>query len=168
MDLNLKTGLSGFIMLLIFVMFIITMFLISKLSCNSDVEDYKDLIMTNYVILFIILIAYSYYLIFNFKNNIARIFLLILIGIGFILSLVYLIERNNKNIVNKTFVIGSLSYIMTLIITIILYSVVINEITIKKDININEENFNEYLLEKFNNLKDNNVFKKNNKVVPFQ
>ena len=37
MDLNLKTGLSGFIMLLIFVMFIITMFLISKLSCNSDV-----------------------------------------------------------------------------------------------------------------------------------
>ena len=124
--------------------------------------------MTNYVILFIILIAYSYYLIFNFKNNIARIFLLILIGIGFILSLVYLIERNNKNIVNKTFVIGSLSYIMTLIITIILYSVVINEITIKKDININEENFNEYLLEKFNNLKDNNVFKKNNKVVPFQ
>jgi len=120
-----KTKLLGFILLLILIILIISIFLISKLNGDTDVKDYKNLIMANYVLLFVILFLYMVYLlaIGNFANgiNIQTIFLIILIIIGLILTLVYLIERNNKDIVNKNFVIGSLSYIITLIIIILIY-----------------------------------------------
>ena len=120
-----KTKLLGFILLLILVIIIISIFLISKLSGDSDINDYKNLIMANYILLFVILFLYMGYLlaIGNFANgiNIQIIILIILILIGLILTLVYLIERNNKDIVNKSFVMGSLSYIITLIIMILIY-----------------------------------------------
>jgi len=125
MNKIVKQTLLGFILLLIAVIMIISILLISKLSCNSSVEDNKDLIMANYVLLFVILISYVGYLLaigdFTKNFDIVKIILIFLILIGFILVLVYLIERNNKDVVSKSFVIGSLYYTNILIFVMVLY-----------------------------------------------
>ena len=158
-----KTKLLGFILLLILVILIISIFLISKLSGDSDINDHKNLIMANYILLFIILFLYMGYLlaIGNFTNgiNIQFIILIILILIGLILTLVYLIERNNKDIVNKSFVMGSLSYIITLIIMILIYQIIFvninSNLKLLCDKFINKNRYKNNILNDNMNMNDN-------------